>query len=74
MDKELQEKIALFRFGLISPLVSRKGMSRGEQEAIIKDLVSKEHLIPGTDRTSVARSTIRKRPANPTCRAGVDSR
>jgi putative transposase len=58
MDKELQEKIALFRFGLISPLVSRKGMSRGEQEAIIKDLVSKEHLIPGTGRTSVARSTI----------------
>ena len=58
MDKELQEKIALFRFGLISPLVSRKGMSRGEQEAIIKDLVSKEHNIPGTGRSSVARSTI----------------
>jgi putative transposase len=58
MDKELQEKIALFRFGLISPLVSRKGMSRGEQEAIIKDLVSKRHHIPGTGRSSVARSTI----------------
>ena len=47
MDKELQEKIALFRFGLISPLVNRKGMSRGEQEAIIKDLVSKRWQIPG---------------------------
>jgi len=58
MNKELQERIALFRFGLISPLVSRKGMSRGEQEAIIKDLVCQEHQIPGTGRTSVARSTI----------------
>lgn len=58
MDKELQERIALFRFGLISPLVSRKGLSRGEQEAIIKGLVSQQHQIPGTGRTSVARSTI----------------
>jgi putative transposase len=58
MDKELQEKVALFRFGLISPLVSRKGMSRGEQETIIKDLVCQKHDIPGTGRSSVARSTI----------------
>jgi transposase InsO family protein len=58
MDKELQEKIALFRFAIISPLVSRKGMSRGEQETVIKDLVSKRWEIPGSARTSVARSTI----------------
>ncbi len=58
MDKELQERIALFRFALISPLVSRKGMSRGEQEAVIKDLVSKRWEIPGSPRSSVARSTI----------------
>jgi hypothetical protein len=33
MDKELREKIALFRYGLISPLVNQKGTSRGEQES-----------------------------------------
>jgi len=32
MDKEMQERIAVFRFGLISSLVSHKGLSRGEQE------------------------------------------
>ena len=58
MDKELQEKIALFRFGLISALLTRKGMSRGEQEVVIKGLVCKEYEIPGSPRTSVARSTI----------------
>ena len=39
MDQELRQSISLFRFGLISPLVSRKGMSRGEQEAILRDIV-----------------------------------
>jgi hypothetical protein len=30
VDKELRQQIALFRFGVIADLVSRKGMSRGE--------------------------------------------
>lgn len=33
MDRELRQQIALFRLGVIADLVSRKGMSRGEQEA-----------------------------------------
>ena len=39
MDKEMQERIALFRFGLISSLVSHKGLSRGEQELRIVQYV-----------------------------------
>lgn len=58
MEKELQEKIALFRFGVISGLVNRKGTSRGEQQAIIAELVAKRWEIPGSPRTSLTRSTI----------------
>ena len=41
MDKEMQERIALFRFGLISSLVSHKGLSRGEQELRIGQITSR---------------------------------
>jgi transposase InsO family protein len=58
MDKDLREQIALFRFGLISPLVSRKGMSRGEQEAHIREITAKSWEIPGSPRSSIARSTV----------------
>ncbi len=58
MDKELRDQIALFRFGLISPLVSRKGMSRGEQEARIKEITARTWEIPGSPRSSIARSTV----------------
>ena len=58
MDQELRKSISLFRFTLISPLVSRKGMSRGEQEAILRDIASKAWDIPGSPRFSIARSTV----------------
>jgi len=58
MDQELRKQISLFRFGLISPLVSRKGMSRGEQEAILRDIMAQGWQIPGSPRSSIARSTV----------------
>lgn len=58
MDQERRKQISLFRFGLISPLVSRKGLSRGEQEAILRDIVAKDWTIPGSPRSSIARSTV----------------
>jgi putative transposase len=58
MDQELRERIALFRFGLISPLVSQKGLSRGEQELRIKDITGASWEIPGSPRSSIARSTV----------------
>src|SRR5208337_924163 len=39
MDNEGREKVALFRFGVISPLVARKGMSWGEREELIRGIV-----------------------------------
>ena len=58
MDQELRKRVSLFRFALISPLVSRKGMSRGEQEALIRDIIAKSWEIPGSPRSSIARSTV----------------
>lgn len=58
MDQELRKRISLFRFGLISPLVSRKGMSRGEQESILRKIVDTDWEIPGSPRSSIARSTV----------------
>jgi putative transposase len=58
MDQELRKRISLFRFALISPLVSRKGMSRGEQEALLRDITAKSWEIPGSPRSSIARSTV----------------
>jgi transposase InsO family protein len=58
MNKELRQKIALFRFGLISPLVSQKGLSHGEQEARIRQIITQSWEIPGSPRSSLARSTV----------------
>lgn len=58
MDKELREKIALFRYGLISTLVNQKGMSRGEQELGIRRISEQRWMVPGTTRTAIGRSTI----------------
>ncbi len=58
MDQETRQAIALFRFGIISPLVSRKGMSRGEQEARIRQIIAAQWELPGSTRSSIARSTV----------------
>jgi putative transposase len=58
MDKELREKIALFRYGLISVLINQKGASRGEQELRIRQITSQSWKVPGGTRTSIARSTV----------------
>jgi len=58
MDKEMQERIALFRFGLISSLVSHKGLSRGERELRIHYITSRTWEIPGSPRSSIGRTTL----------------
>lgn len=59
MEKELAERIALFRFGVISPLIDRH-LSRGERQRIVDHLVSGTWQIPGSQRTSIGRSTLEK--------------
>jgi len=59
MDREKQEKIAVFRFGVIFPLVERDLHEYwGEKERILRELVSKEWQIPFSDRTYISKATI----------------
>jgi transposase InsO family protein len=57
-DREDREKVALFRFGLISPLLNRRNVSRGDQERLIQQITQKEWEIPGTGRSRIGRSTL----------------
>ena len=59
MNKELAERVALFRFGVIAPLVDRH-LSRGERERIVDQIVSATWQIPGSHRTAIGRSTVEK--------------
>ena len=59
MDGEQQERIALFRFGIISRLIDRH-LSRGEREKIISEIMEATWQIPGSSRTSIGRSTVEK--------------
>jgi transposase InsO family protein len=59
MDREKQEKIAVFRFGVIFPLVERDLREYwGEKERIIRELVSKEWEIPYSNRTYISKATL----------------
>ena len=59
MDEETREKIALFRFGVIAPLVDRH-LDRGERERNLEQITGSRWQIPGSSRTSVGRSTVLK--------------
>lgn len=59
MDREKKEKIAVFRFGVIFPLVERDLHDYwGEKERILKDLTAKEWEIPYSKRSYISRATI----------------
>jgi len=60
MNEELREQIALFRFGVITPLINRKGLGWGERERLLQQIITKEWQIPGTARTSIGRATVRR--------------
>jgi len=57
-QEDKRQKIALFRFGVISDLVGRKDIARGEKEKLIQELCEKQWNIPETARTFISRSTI----------------
>ena len=58
MDNEMREQIALFRFGVVSALVSGP-LAPGDKEKEIRRLSDKDWSIPGTSRTRVGRTTLR---------------
>jgi transposase InsO family protein len=58
MKKTLREQIALFRYGVISDLVSGP-LAPGEKEELLSKIAAKQWQIPGTERTHIGRSTVR---------------
>jgi transposase InsO family protein len=57
-DQERREKIALFRFSLINPLLSRTDLGRGDQERMIREVSEREWEIPGSARSRITRATL----------------
>lgn len=58
MNEEMKQKIALFRFQVIAPLLSVSKIDRGEKEKLLTDISAKEWEIPGSSRTYIGRTTI----------------
>lgn len=58
MDEDLREAIALFRYGVISELLTRT-LQPGEKERLLQAIHDKEWEIPGTTRRRIGRSTAR---------------
>lgn len=59
MDQEKKEKIAVFRFGVIFPLVEKDLRDEwGAKSRILKALVAKEWEIPFSTRSFISKSTI----------------
>lgn len=57
-DTRKQEDIALFRFGVIAPLIQR-GYCRSEKKQIMKQICSQEWLEPSGKRRKIPLGTIR---------------
>lgn len=59
MDQEKKEKVAVFRFGVIFPLVECRVHEKwGEKSQILRELVSREWEIPYSDRNYISKATI----------------
>ena len=57
MEKK-NERIALFRFGIISSLISLRKSEQGEKERIIREIVAAQWDIPYSVRSYISRSTV----------------
>ena len=60
MKEDEKKDVAVFRFGVISELVTGKDLETGEPERIIQDKCNRKWDIPHTSRTSIGRSTVRQ--------------
>jgi len=58
MKQEEKEKIAVFRFGVIFPLLEERHLAWGDKEKILSELSEKQWEIPGSSRTFLSRATI----------------
>jgi transposase InsO family protein len=59
MDKESKEKIALFRYGVISEFVSGRDFARGEKARLIAEKCRQKWFIPSSQRTRISKSVLK---------------
>lgn len=59
MEEDKKQKIALFRFGVISGILNVKETEKGEREKRIREVTSKEWDMPYSGRSYIGRSTVR---------------
>ncbi len=58
MTEEMKKRIATFRFGVISDIVTSSKLDYGEQERLVQEKCNRQWDIPYSPRTHIARSTI----------------
>jgi putative transposase len=56
---DLDTEVALFRYGLIASIVHAPP-DRGQQESLLREIASKTYQIPGSTRTRVSVTTLRR--------------
>jgi putative transposase len=56
---DLNTEIALFRYGLIAQLIHTPP-DKGQQEALLREVASRTYTIPGSTRTRVSVTTLRR--------------
>ncbi len=56
MKKE--EQTAIFRHGILGPLVSQIKIERGELKSLIREAADRDYDIPGSRRSRIAEKTI----------------
>ena len=58
MDEERKQKVATFRFGVISDFVVSHQLERGEREKLLGEKSQRQWVIPYSRRTRISASTI----------------
>lgn len=58
MEREKKEKIALFRFGVIAPLIAIKETQKGERKRRIREITQVQWDIPYSGRSFICRTTV----------------
>lgn len=58
MDEDRRKKIALFRFGVITPLLGVKDQGWGHRSRLLREICSKQWEIPCSGRSSLSKATV----------------
>jgi len=58
MTKEQKKRVATFRFGIISEIVTSSNLEYGEKERLIQEKCARQWDIPYSCRTNISRGTI----------------